>query len=52
MRSSAKAVNFGIIYGISAFGLSQILVLTEKMQKIIENYFNEFPNIKEYMNYL
>ena len=51
MRSSAKAVNFGIIYGISAFGLSQNIGVSRKdAKKIIENYFNEFPNIKQYMN--
>ena len=52
MRSSAKAVNFGIIYGISAFGLSQNIGVSRKdAKKIIENYFYEFPNIKEYMNF-
>ena len=50
MRSSAKAVNFGIIYGISAFGLSQNIGVSRKDAKKIINYFNEFPNIKEYMN--
>lgn len=49
-RSSAKAVNFGIIYGQSAFGLSQNLNISRKEAKeIIENYFIQYPNIKEYM---
>jgi DNA polymerase-1 len=50
MRRTAKMVNFGIIYGISAFGLSQRLGIprTEAAQ-IIENYFKQFPGIKRYM---
>ena len=51
MRSNAKSVNFGIIYGISAFGLSQnINVSRKEAQEIITNYFEEFPRIKEYMD--
>ena len=51
MRSHAKMVNFGIIYGISAFGLSQRLGIKRKeAAEIIENYFIEFPNVKEYMD--
>ena len=53
MRRKAKAVNFGIIYGISSFGLSedlQINVLEAK--QFIETYLNTFPGIKEYMNSL
>ena len=51
MRNKAKMVNFGIIYGISAFGLSQRLGIKRTESKlIIENYFKEFPLIKEYMD--
>ncbi len=50
-RSQAKAVNFGIIYGQSAFGLSQNLNIPRKEAKeIIDSYFNEYPTIKEYMD--
>ena len=50
MRNKAKMVNFGIIYGISAFGLSQRLGIKRTESKlIIENYFKEFPRVKEYM---
>lgn len=50
-RRNAKAVNFGIIYGQSAFGLSQSLNIPRKeAAEIIENYFNTYPNIKKYMN--
>jgi DNA polymerase-1 len=50
-RSHAKMVNFGIIYGISAFGLSQRLGISRKEAKqIIDSYFEQFPGIKEYMN--
>ncbi len=50
-RRNAKAVNFGIIYGQSAFGLSQNLGIPRKeAAEIIENYFNTYPNIKQYMN--
>lgn len=49
-RRNAKAVNFGIIYGQSAFGLSQGLGIPRKeAQEIIENYFNQYPGIKKYM---
>ncbi len=51
MRRNAKMVNFGIIYGISAFGLSQRLNIPRKeAATIIENYFKEFPTIKSYMD--
>ncbi len=50
MRRNAKMVNFGIIYGISAFGLSQRLNIPRTEAKsIIENYFAQYPKIKEYM---
>ena len=52
MRSNAKSVNFGIIYGISAFGLSQnIGVSRTEAKEIIDNYFEEFPKVKEYMDW-
>ncbi len=51
MRRNAKMVNFGIIYGISAFGLSQRLGIPRKEAKeIIDNYFAEYPRIKAYMD--
>lgn len=50
-RRNAKAVNFGIIYGQSAFGLSQNLGIPRKeAAEIIENYFNTYPGIKNYMS--
>lgn len=51
MRRAAKAVNFGIVYGISDYGLSQNLDITRKeAAKFIENYLNSFPGVKEYMD--
>lgn len=51
LRGQAKAVNFGIIYGISAFGLSQNINIPRKeAAAIIESYFNEFPAVKAYMD--
>ncbi|MES2726554.1 MAG: DNA polymerase I [Bacteroidota bacterium] len=50
-RRNAKAVNFGIIYGQSAFGLSQSLGIPRKeAASIIEEYFKQYPNIKTYMS--
>ena len=50
-RRNAKAVNFGIIYGQSAFGLSQSLGIPRKeAADIIENYFKQYPGIKNYMS--
>ena len=51
MRSSAKAVNFGIVYGIGAFSLAQDIGVTRaEAQKYIDGYFETYPGIKEYMN--
>jgi DNA polymerase-1 len=50
-RRNAKAVNFGIIYGQSAFGLSQNLGISRKeAADIIAEYFNQYPGIKNYMS--
>jgi len=50
-RRNAKAVNFGIIYGQSAFGLSQNLGIPRaEAAQIIEQYFAQYPGIKRYMN--
>lgn len=51
MRSDAKAVNFGIIYGISDFGLSKnIDIGIKEANEFIELYFKNYPSVKEYMN--
>ena len=51
MRRTAKAVNFGIIYGISGFGLSEDLGIdVGSAKKFIDEYLNTYPGIKEYMN--
>ncbi len=51
MRRSAKAVNFGIIYGISSFGLSEDLgINVYEAKDFIDNYLATFPGIKEYMD--
>jgi len=50
MRRNAKTVNFGLIYGISAYGLSQRLKIKRKeAQTLIDEYFTEYPFIKKYM---
>ena len=52
MRYKAKSVNFGIIYGQGAFGLAENLSISRgEAKEIIENYFKQFPGIKEYMNF-
>ncbi|QCJ43705.1 DNA polymerase I [Bacillus sp. S3] len=51
MRRHAKAVNFGIVYGISDYGLSQSLGITRKEAgHFIERYLNSYPGVKEYMD--
>jgi DNA polymerase-1 len=50
-RSNAKAVNFGIVYGIGSFSLSQDLGISRKeAEQYIAAYFAKYPNIKKYMN--
>ncbi|RSK28124.1 DNA polymerase I [Bacillus sp. HMF5848] len=51
MRRQAKAVNFGIVYGISDYGLSQSLGITRKEAgQFIERYLDSFPGVKDYMD--
>jgi DNA polymerase-1 len=51
MRRNAKTANFGIIYGISAFGLAERLQISRTDAKqLIDNYFEIFPDVKNYMN--
>ena len=51
MRSAAKMVNFGIIYGISAFGLGQRLGIPRtEAGEIISTYFEQYPGVKDYMD--
>jgi DNA polymerase I len=52
-RSNAKAVNFGIVYGISSFGLGQDLNITRKeAERYIEKYFETYPKVKSYLDRL
>ena len=52
MRRQAKAVNFGIVYGISDYGLSQNLGITRKeAAQFIEKYFKSFPGVQDYMDW-
>ena len=52
-RRNAKAVNFGIVYGISSFGLSQDLSISKKeAAEYIEQYFKTYPKVKEYLDQL
>ena len=51
LRRNAKAVNFGIVYGISSFGLSQDLSITRKeAQEYIEQYFKTYPGVKKFLD--
>ena len=51
-RRNAKAVNFGIVYGISSFGLSQDLSITRKeAAKYIEDYFTTYPGVKSFLDH-
>ena len=51
MRRRAKAVNFGIVYGISDYGLAQrIHVSRSQAHEFIQNYFKEFPKVKDYIH--
>ncbi|MCM1307031.1 MAG: DNA polymerase I [Butyrivibrio sp.] len=50
-RSNAKAVNFGIVYGISSFGLSRDLSISrQEAKEYIDEYFRTYPSIKEYLD--
>lgn len=52
-RSNAKAVNFGIVYGISSFGLGQGLNITRKeAERYIDKYFQTYPGVKSYLDQL
>lgn len=52
-RRNAKAVNFGIVYGISAFGLSEDLSISRKEAlEYINRYFETYPDVKKYLDYL
>ena len=51
LRRKAKAINFGIIYGISQYGLAkQISVTTNEADEFLKSYFKKFPEIKDYMS--
>ena len=51
MRDKAKTVNFGIIYGISAFGLQQRLNIPRaEANQLIDNYFEKYPGVRSYID--
>lgn len=51
-RRSAKAINFGLIYGMSAFGLSRQLTISNKeAQRYVDLYFQRYPGVKDFMEY-
>ena len=51
MRSNAKAVNFGVIYGMSGFGLASELTISRKQaEKFISDYFERFPDVRKFMD--
>lgn len=51
LRTAAKAINFGIVYGISSFGLAKGINLTQaQAQKYIDSYFQRYPKVKEFLD--
>ena len=51
MRDKAKTVNFGIIYGISAFGLQQRLnIPRQEARDLIQNYFEKYPGVRDWID--
>ena len=51
MRRHAKAINFGLIYGMSAFGLSRSTDLTlGEAENFVKAYFHQFPGVKRYLD--